>query len=77
MPDSPPDSGVNPRVEFYNKFRREMEGHDRDFEKKYDDDLNTTLVFVSVCFYAGPEFQNRLRPDAYDEVSRSLVYSQL
>jgi len=40
--------GVNPRVEFYNKFQREMEEHDRDFEKKYDEDLNTTLIFVSV-----------------------------
>ena len=39
--------GSNPRVEFYNKFQREMEDHDRDFEKKYDEDLNTTLIFVS------------------------------
>ena len=30
-----------------------MEEHDRDFEKKYDEDLNTTLVFVSVCPCAG------------------------
>jgi len=36
-------------MEFYNKFQREMEEHDRDFEKKYDEDLNTTLIFVSVC----------------------------
>jgi len=35
-------------MEFYNKFQREMEEHDRDFEKKYDEDLNTTLIFVSV-----------------------------
>ena len=40
-------TGVNPRVEFYNKFQREMEEHDRDFEKKYDEDLNITLIFVS------------------------------
>ena len=40
--------GVNSRVEFYNKFQREMDEHDRDFEKKYDEDLNTTLIFVSV-----------------------------
>ena len=45
-------SGVNPRVEFYNKFQREMEGHDRDFERKYDEDLNTTLIFVSACSHA-------------------------
>ena len=40
-------TGANPRVQFYNKFQREMEEHDRDFEMKYDEDLNTTLIFVS------------------------------
>ena len=45
--------GANPRMEFYNKFQREMEEHDRDFEKKYDEDLNTTLIFVSVPSRAG------------------------
>ena len=25
-----------------------MEEHDQDFEKKYDGDLDTTLIFVSV-----------------------------
>jgi len=40
---------VNSRVEFYNKFQREMDEHDRDFEKKYDEDLNTTLIFV--CWF--------------------------
>lgn len=34
------------RVEFYNKFQRETNDHDRDFIKKYDEDLNTTLIFV-------------------------------
>ena len=36
------------RVEFYDKFQREADEHDRDFMKKYDEDLNTTLIFVSV-----------------------------
>ena len=47
--------GANPRMEFYNKFQREMEEHDRDFEKKYDEDLNTTLIFVSVDSHGGVE----------------------
>jgi len=38
------------RVEFYDKFQREADEYDRDFMKKYDEDLNTTLIFVSVCF---------------------------
>jgi len=45
--------GVNSRMEFYTKFQREMEEHDRDFEKRYDEDLNTTLIFVSVYSRAG------------------------
>ena len=36
------------RVEFYDKFQSEADGYDRDFMKKYDEDLNTTLIFVSV-----------------------------
>ena len=35
------------RAEFYNKFQREADEFDRDFIKKYDEDLNTTLIFVS------------------------------
>ena len=61
---------VNPRVEFYNKFQREMEEHDRDFEKKYDEDLNTTLIFVSIDLYTGGGPSG-----AYHGVSCSLVYS--
>lgn len=37
----------NPRVEFYDKFQCEADEYDRDFMKKYDEDLNTTLIFVS------------------------------
>lgn len=36
------------RVEFYNKFQRETNDHDHDFIKKYDEDLNTTLIFVGI-----------------------------
>ena len=36
------------RVEFYDKFQREADEHDHDFTKKCDEDLNTTLIFVSV-----------------------------
>ena len=37
----------NPAVEFYRKFQRAADDHDHDFIKKYDEDLNTTLIFVS------------------------------
>ena len=65
--------GVNPKTEFYNKFQREMEEHDRDFEKRYDEDLNTTLIFVSVCGILGKHSGS----GAYHEVFPSLVYSRL
>jgi len=42
--------GINPRMEFYSKFQRKMEEHDRDFERRYDEDLNTTLIFVSAQY---------------------------
>jgi len=41
----------NPAVEFYNKFQRTADDYDRDFIKKYDEDLNSTLIFVSVFLH--------------------------
>jgi len=35
------------RVEFYGKFQQEADEYDSDF-MKYDEDLNTTLIFVSI-----------------------------
>jgi len=40
------------RAEFYDTFQREVGDYDRDFMKKYDKDLNGTLIFVSIfCIY--------------------------
>lgn len=41
----PPE--VDPRRHFYKMFSQEADEHDKDFHKKYHDDLNTTLIFVS------------------------------
>ena len=38
--------GSNPRAEFYAKYKQEAEHADKDFQKKYEEDLNTTLIFV-------------------------------
>lgn len=35
------------RSRFYEEYRKEAEEYDREFIKKFDDDLNTTLIFVS------------------------------
>ena len=42
----------NPAVEFYSKFQRAADDYDHDFIKKYDEDLNTTLIFVSILSLA-------------------------
>ena len=34
------------RAQFYEHYRKEAEEYDREFMKKYDEDLNTTLIFV-------------------------------
>ena len=35
------------RARFYEYYRKEAKEYDRVFMKKYDEDLNTTLIFVS------------------------------
>jgi hypothetical protein len=59
-------------VRFHNKFQREVEEHDQDLEKKYDEDLNTTLIFVSIAL-----LKKRKRMGTYSHGGdlRSLVYS--
>jgi len=36
----------DPRVDFYTMYKREATEYDMDYVKKYDEDLNTTLIFV-------------------------------
>ena len=36
----------DPRVDFYTVYKKESAEHDAEYVKKYDDDLNTTLIFV-------------------------------
>ena len=44
----------NARVEFYDEYQREVDDYDREFMKKYNEDLNATLIFVSIfCIYIG------------------------
>lgn len=44
---SPPFPNPSAHIEFYKLFKRESDEYDNDFIKKYDDDANTTLIFVS------------------------------
>ena len=42
-----PPAKEDHRAKFYEVYRHEAEEYDREFTKKYDEDLNTTLIFVS------------------------------
>ena len=44
----------DPRAEFYKHYHKEAEEYDKEFIKRHDEDLNTTLIFV------------RLEPDSTD-----------
>ncbi|KAF9653348.1 hypothetical protein BDM02DRAFT_3182878 [Thelephora ganbajun] len=61
----------DPRLDFYTMYNREATGYDTDYVKKYDDDLNTTLIFaglfsaVSSAFVIG--VQPKLEPDPNEQ----------
>ena len=67
--------GIDPRTEFYTKFQGEIEEYNRDFEKKYNDDLNTALLFVSVCSCDGRGVLRIACDPILTEMFCSLVYS--
>ena len=46
MQDPSPDQKSN-EARFYDDYRKVAEEYDKEFQKKYDEDLNTTLIFVS------------------------------
>ena len=37
------------RSRFYERYRKVAEEYDKEFNKRYDEDLNTTLIFVSLA----------------------------
>ena len=41
------------RARFYDNYRKVAEEYDKEFLKKYDEDLNTTLIFVSSPYECG------------------------
>ena len=41
-----PIKSDDPRIDFYTIYKKEATEYDTDYVKKYDEDLNTTLIFV-------------------------------
>ena len=48
--DSP---GEDLRTKFYERYRKEADEYDKEFMKKYEDDLDTTLIFVRCPHQSG------------------------
>ena len=44
-----PIENDDPRLDFYTMYKRETTEYDADHMDKYDEDLNTTLIFVRFC----------------------------
>jgi len=44
-----PIKNEDPMLDFYTVYKREATGYDTDFMQKYNEDLNTTLIFVRFC----------------------------
>ena len=39
----------DPQLDFYTMYKRETTDYDTEYMQKYNEDLNTTLIFVSSC----------------------------
>ena len=46
----------DPRLDFYTMYKREATEYDTDYVKKYDEDLNTTLIFVRHSLFVLVEY---------------------
>ena len=47
-----PPATEDPRGKFYEHYLKVAEDYDREFLKKYDEDLNTTLIFVCCAHHS-------------------------
>jgi len=48
----PPIKSDDGRLDFYTVYKKEATEYDVDYVKKYDEDLNTTLIFVRCALFA-------------------------
>ena len=57
----------NPRADFFTVYRKESDEFDREYTRKYDEDLNTSLIFVSFWFpFRGLNAKSEIRrPDCF------------
>jgi hypothetical protein len=61
------------RARFYEHYRKEAEEYDREFMKKYDEDLNTTLIFVSSVGCSGVRVLTRVQAGLFSAVASAFI----
>ena len=44
-----PIKNDDPKLDFYTMYKRETMEYDTEYMQKYNEDLNTTLIFVRSC----------------------------
>lgn len=44
-----PIKNDDPKLDFFTMYKRETTEYDTEYMNKYNEDLNTTLIFVSFC----------------------------
>ncbi|KAF9779229.1 hypothetical protein BJ322DRAFT_1013612, partial [Thelephora terrestris] len=66
-----PIKSDDPRLDFYTIYKREATDYDVDYVKKYDEDLNTTLIFAGLFSAVSSAFvidiYSKLQPDPNDQ----------
>jgi len=46
-----PIKNDDPKIDFYTMYKREATEYDNEYMQNYNEDLNTTLIFVRSCNY--------------------------
>ena len=64
---------VDHRTLFFEDYRKEAEEYDREFMKKYDEDLNTTLIFVSSVLCSGAQVPTWLQAGLFSAVTSAFI----
>jgi len=68
-----PSTQEDPRARFFEDYRNEAEEYDREFMKKYDEDLNTTLIFVSFAWCLGVHALIRSQAGLFSAVTSAFI----
>jgi len=61
------------RSQFYKHYRKEAEDYDREFMEKHDEDLNTTLIFVSFRRCSGVRMLTRSQAGLFSAVTSAFI----